>query len=84
MRKFLPYLLLVVVLIFSQDLFAQGCSQCKLLAEQGSELDESSFGSNINYGILYLMIIPYLLIMFLFRKQIFAFFKKFFNKNHAA
>jgi hypothetical protein len=58
------------------NVFAQGCSQCRLLTEQGSELEESSFGTNINYGILYLMIIPYVLLLFLFRKRIIRFFKK--------
>ena len=62
-------------LILSSVGYSQGCSQCKLLAEQGSELDESSFGSNINTGILYLMIIPYILLIFLFRKRIFNFLK---------
>ena len=80
MKKWQIILLLAVVALFSQDLLAQGCSQCKLLAEQGSELDENSFGSNINTGILYLMIIPYLLIMFLFRKSIAGFFKSLFAK----
>lgn len=76
MRKFLP-LILLSLLVFTSDLvFAQGCSQCRLLTEQGAEVDENAFGSNINYGILYLMLIPYLLIMFLLRKQIIAFFKK--------
>ena len=83
MRKGFVILLVLAAFFLSGDLFGQGCSQCKLLAEQGSELDEASFGSNINYGILYLMIIPYLLIMFLFRERIFAFFKKLFNKNPA-
>lgn len=75
MKKSHIILLLLVVFFFAGDLYSQGCSQCKMLAEQGSELDESSFGSNINWGILYLMIIPYLLIMFLFRKRIYFFFK---------
>jgi len=66
-------LLLVCVLFVPGDLFAQGCSQCRLLTEQGSELDENSFGSNINSGILYLMAVPYLLLMFLFRKRILGF-----------
>jgi hypothetical protein len=83
MRKGFMILLVLAAFFLSGDLFGQGCSQCKLLAEQGSELDEASFGSNINYGILYLMIIPYLLIMFLFRERIFAFFKKLFKKNPA-
>ena len=55
-------LLLILITLFIGDLvYGQGCSQCKMLAEQGSELDEASFGSNINTGILYLMIIPYLI-----------------------
>ncbi len=64
---------ILAILLVQSELLAQGCSQCKLLSEQGSELDENSFGSKINTGILYLMIIPYLLLMFLFRKRIFAF-----------
>jgi membrane glycosyltransferase len=75
MKRFIILLALsiIAVLLVQSELFAQGCSQCKLLSEQGSELDENSFGSNINTGILYLMIIPYLLLMFLFRKRIFGF-----------
>jgi hypothetical protein len=75
MKKFIILLALSIlaVLLVQSELLAQGCSQCKLLSEQGSELDENSFGSNINTGILYLMIIPYLLLMFLFRKRIFGF-----------
>jgi len=68
--------LIVVLFSFIQKGIAQGCSQCKLLAEQASEMDETSFGTNINSGILYLMIIPYLLILFLFRKQLVGLFKK--------
>lgn len=75
MKRIMPAVLLFF-LVSVQETYAQGCSQCRLVAEQGSELDEASFGSNINSGILYLMLIPYLLIMFLFRKRIFAFLKK--------
>jgi len=76
-RKYLFLLILVLIFSLQPELFAQGCSQCKLLSEQGSELDENSFGSNINIGILYLMIIPYLLLFFLFRKRIIGFLKSF-------
>ena len=69
-------IILIGMLFLADQVFSQGCSQCRMLSEQGSELDEASFASNINYGILYLMILPYLLIMFLFRKRIIAFFKK--------
>ena len=71
----------IFFLILGQNVYAQGCSQCKLVAEQGSELDEASFGSNINMGILYLMLIPYLLLMFLFRKRIVALFRNLFGQK---
>ncbi len=72
--KHLKVITLVFVALMVTDIaFGQGCSQCKLLAEQGSELDENSFGSNINYGIFILMSIPYILLFALFHKRIFAF-----------
>lgn len=75
MNKRIFVLVLVVLVLFSTDAFSQGCSQCKLLAEQASEADEASFGSNINYGILYLMAVPYILLMVLFRKRIAGLFR---------
>jgi hypothetical protein len=77
-------LLIVIFVLISFVDFGQGCSQCRLLAEQGSEnvMDEQSFGSNINFGILYLLIIPYLLILFLFRKRIVQFFKQRLQKKN--
>lgn len=74
--KHLKVFTLILLALFIADIaFGQGCSQCKALAEQGSELDENSFGSNINYGILILMTIPYILLFALFHKRIFAFFR---------
>lgn len=73
MKKYVLFLLLILVCVNID--FAQGCSQCKLLTTQGSELDEASFGSNINTGILYLMAVPYLLLMFFFRKKIASLFR---------
>jgi hypothetical protein len=73
MKKWI--LFFIVVFAITNSYFGQGCSQCKMLAEQGSELDEASFGSSINTGILYLMLTPYLLLLFLFRKRIIRFFK---------
>ncbi len=81
MKKWIVLLIVGIVFIgLTNSAMAQGCSQCKLLTEQGSELTEDSFGSNINYGILYLMIIPYLLLMFLFRNRIYQFFKRMVKK----
>jgi hypothetical protein len=67
--------LVVVALLVTNAAMSQGCSQCKLLTEQGADLDENAFGSNINYGIFILMTIPYILLFALFHKRIFAFFR---------
>lgn len=72
------FLLAISVFLSTQQIVAQ-CSQCKLLAEQGGGLDENSFANNINGGILYLMLIPYLILVFLFRKPIFNFLKGLFS-----
>jgi hypothetical protein len=80
--KYKVLFLIGILSLLTWDVFAQGCSQCKLLSEQASELEEGSFGSNINYGILYLMAVPYILLFLFFRKRIFRFLKtKFGNSN---
>lgn len=76
MRRTLFLIALIVVVVAVDYSYGQGCSQCKLLAEQGSELDEDTFGNNINSGILYLMAIPYVLLFLFFRKRIFSFFRQ--------
>jgi hypothetical protein len=60
------------------------CSQCKLLAEQsGNPADDKllgdSGGNNINSAILYIMAVPYIILSFLFRKQIKRLFKRTFS-----
>ena len=79
--KFKLSLFLVLMVTMVQNAWTQGCSQCKLLAEQGSGLEEASFGSNINSGILFLMIIPYLILIFLFRDQVKNIFSKLLSKK---
>ena len=75
MKKYTRILLVITILFIVDYSFSQGCSQCKLLAEQGSEVDEDSFGTNINSGILYLMALPYIFLLIAFRKRIFTFIK---------
>jgi hypothetical protein len=70
MKKRTQIFVIIFLSFFVFDLFGQGCSQCKMLSEQASELDEASFGTNINWGILYLMLIPYILLIVLFRKRL--------------
>jgi hypothetical protein len=79
-KKAIKIILFFLFFFFVFQSFGQGCSQCKMLSQQGAELDEASFGSNINWGILYLLIIPYLLLMFLFRKKIGYLFRRLIQK----
>ncbi len=83
MSQWKKILLLIVLVMVVDHVCSQGCSQCKMIAEQGSGggVDESTFGRNINYGILYLMIIPYVLLMFFFRKRIRGLFRALTNKK---
>ena len=75
MKKSLSILTVLFICFLVTDAYSQGCSQCKMLSEQASKLDEASFGTNINWGILYLLIIPYMILMILFRKKIVSLFK---------
>jgi len=73
--KLRVFLLIFILLFFITDnFFAQGCSQCKLIAEQSSEAGEASFATNINKGILLLMAMPYLILLIALRKKIINFF----------
>lgn len=77
------FVLLLFVLLAMPDVAAQ-CSQCKLLAEQsGGAMDDEILGTsgknNINSAILYIMAVPYLILMFLFRNQLKQLFKRTFS-----
>jgi hypothetical protein len=77
MSKYLKIVLLVTIgLLIQLGSFAQGCSECKmrLEASQGGEI---AIGNGINVGIMILMITPYVIIIFMFRKKIVSFFKEF-------
>ncbi len=85
MRKALLVIILVILFVYGIDaeVFAQ-CSQCKLLSEQNAAQDDEILGakgSNINTAILYIMAVPYIILGFLFRKQIKRFFSKVVNTN---
>lgn len=51
------------------------CAMCKAAAESDLQNNPNSVTKGINEGIIYLMIIPYILIAFYFRKEIIQFFK---------
>lgn len=67
MKKFLLILILMTIATYGMS---QGCSQCRMMADQSTEVSANDFGRNINTGILFLIAIPYCILMFLFRKQL--------------
>jgi hypothetical protein len=66
-------LILAFIICLQADVFAQGCVQCRMGPSSNLE-SGGNVARGINSGILYLMLIPYLLIMsivgYVFRKQL--------------
>jgi hypothetical protein len=68
-----------VFLAFMCGLDAEAqCAMCRATAESATENVDKGIGEGLNQGIVYLMLIPYLLLatvaMVFFRKKIFGFF----------
>jgi hypothetical protein len=81
-KKPLNTLLLILILLFlaQADLSAQ-CAMCKQAAESSMRSNPNSMARSLNSGILYLMAVPYLLIAFIFRKQIAQLWRRLFRKG---
>lgn len=80
LKKALLYSLVIAVfVIFAQEADAQ-CVMCKMNAENAAENGGSEVGEGINSGIVYLMGIPYGLLLIgagvFFRHKIFGFIKR--------
>ena len=65
---------IMLILVTPQYCDAQ-CAMCKAAVES-SQGQTNSVAAGINKGILYLMAVPYLLLMFIFRKQVYAIWNK--------
>ena len=72
MKRVICILILIFIEFYS---FAQGCSQCRAQIISSNK-EDLSVGNGINSGIIFLMIVPYIILFFLFRKQIFSFFRQ--------
>lgn len=72
-------ILLGFFLVNPLDIDAQ-CAMCKQAAETSMKSDPNSLARSLNSGILYLMAVPYLMIVFIFRKQIVKLFRSKFGK----
>jgi hypothetical protein len=68
-------MLLTLLVLMPSELPAQ-CAMCKEAAERSLEHDPTSMARSLNKGILYLMAVPYLMIAFIFRKQLYHLWKK--------
>ncbi len=66
-----------IALFYSSNFLAAQCVMCKAQAE--AQWEEN--GTGINTGIIYIMVIPYIILFAVFHKQIFKFFKNWRNMN---
>lgn len=66
-----PYfiLLLLFVLVLLPTITEAQCAMCKASVES-SQGQKNSVAGGLNHGILYLMAVPYVLLAFIFRKQL--------------
>ena len=62
------------MITFSLQSLSQGCSTCRAQIISSNK-EDFTIGNGLNMGILFLMIIPYIILFFLFRKQIVHLFK---------
>ena len=70
--------ILLAVLVFGENVWAQ-CAMCRATAESVTEHVDKGIGEGLNSGILYLMLVPYVILTTLavvfFRKKWTAWFK---------
>lgn len=74
MNYFYKIVFIFSLLIFRLEFFSQGCSTCRAQIINSSN-EDFTIGNGLNSGILFLMIVPYIILFFLFRKQIFNIYK---------
>ncbi len=82
MKRWLPLVLLFLLLCLPSDLLAQGCAMCKATVESeqanGNVFGgQQGIGAGLNKGIIMLMVVPYVLLFLFFRKKIVSFVKEF-------
>lgn len=82
MKRWLP-LLLLLLLVLPPEALAQGCAMCKATVESSGDGSvfggQQRIGEGLNKGIIFLMVVPYILLFFFFRKRIAGFVKEFAN-----
>ncbi|MHB8261185.1 MAG: hypothetical protein ACYDCN_11430 [Bacteroidia bacterium] len=74
-------LILTLILSLNSPLAKAQCAMCKAAAESDLKNNPNSVAKGLNTGILFLMVIPYLIVGVIFRKDIAQFFKNIGNKE---
>lgn len=74
--SYIAFFVVAALLLLIPAIGEAQCAMCKAAVESNVNNDPNSVAKGINKGILYLMAVPYLLIMFIFRKQIVALYRK--------
>ena len=69
MKKHYFILIILVAFVLLPSITEAQCAMCKASVES-SQGQKNSVAGGINHGILYLMAVPYLLLAFIFRKQL--------------
>lgn len=79
MKMLIRFSLIVLVLISTTYSAAAQCAMCKATAESATENIDKGIGEGLNAGIVYLMLIPYVLLatvgLVFYRKKITAIFR---------
>lgn len=78
------FIVVLLFLLLPTSVVEAQCAMCKAAAETSMKSNPNSMARGLNSGILYLMAVPYLMIMFIFRKQIAQLWRKVFKKEKAA
>jgi hypothetical protein len=86
-KRYTPLLILVLIILWSNATSFAQCAMCKTSVESDLKTG-GSIGKNLNTGIIYLMLIPYVILItgayFFFRKQINAKLRTWKNKYFPA
>jgi hypothetical protein len=68
--------LIGILVMMEFQSMAQGCAMCRAVGEGHAENNGASSADGLNNGIIYLIIVVYILLFILFRKKIVKFLRE--------
>lgn len=81
-KKYFALILIALFFVLAIDDVSAQCAMCKQAAESSMRSNPNSMARSLNSGILYLMAVPYIMICFIFRKQLYQLWKRVAGKNN--